>query len=165
MDADEPRQPPSDPPPPPPKMMAMANPSAQAYAQNIALQAEIQGIREEMQRQAKQAQIAQEVQNRLIAANTNPRTEIIRELQTVIQPNIPVPEAPPQHNDLMTAFQQAMANQNHNLGKTLERMGMSMAEFVEHMKEKDRKPVEDPVVTGSGQPPPPPPPQIGRAHV
>jgi hypothetical protein len=75
MDADEPRQPPSDPPPPPPKMMAMANPSAQAYAQNIALQAEIQGIREEMQKQAKQAQIAQEVNNRLIAANTNPRTE------------------------------------------------------------------------------------------
>ena len=158
MDADEPRQPPSDPPPPPPKMMAMANPSAQAYAQNIALQAEIQGIREEMQKQAKQAQIAQEVQNRLIAANTNPRTEIIRELQTIIQPTIPVPQAPPQHNDLMTAFQQAMANQNHALGKTLERLGMSMAEFVEHMKEKDKKPVEDAVVTGAGQPPPPPPP-------
>jgi len=122
------------------------------------LQAEIQGIREEMQKQAKQAQIAQEVQNRLIAANTNPRTEIIRELQTVIQPTILTPQAPPQHNDLMTAFQQAMANQNHQLGKTLERMGMSMAEFVEHMKEKDRKPMEDAVVTGSGQPPPPPPP-------
>ncbi len=71
-------------------MMAMVNPNAQAYAQNIALQAEIQGIREEMQKQAKQAQIAQEVQNRLIAANTNPRTEIIRELQTVIQPCDPV---------------------------------------------------------------------------
>jgi len=117
-------------------MMAMVNPNAQAYAQNIALQAEIQGIREEMQRQAKQAQIAQEVQTRLIAANTNPRTEIIRELQTIIQPTIPLPQAPPQHNDLMTAFQQAMTNQNHQLGKTLERMGMSMAEFVEHMKEK-----------------------------
>jgi len=158
MDTDEPRQPPNDPPPPPPKMMAMVSPQAQAYAQNIALQAEIQGIREEMQRQAKQAQIAQEVQNRLIAANTNPRTEIIRELQTIIQPQIPVPQAPPQHTELMTAFQQAMANQNHALGKTLERMGMSMAEFVEHMKEKDKKPVEDPVVTGSSQQPPPPPP-------
>jgi len=63
--------------PPPPKMMAMANPNAQAYAQNLQLQAEIQGIGEEMQKQAKQAQIAQEVQNRLIAANTNPRTEIM----------------------------------------------------------------------------------------
>ena len=84
MDADEPRGPPPDDlPPPPPKMRAMVNPQAQAYAQNIALQAEIQGIREEMQKQAKQTQIAQEVQNRLIAANTNPRTEIIRELQTV----------------------------------------------------------------------------------
>ena len=31
-----------------------------------------------MQRQAKQQQIAQEVQNRILAANTNPRTEIIR---------------------------------------------------------------------------------------
>jgi hypothetical protein len=51
-----------------------------------------------------------------------------------------------------------MANQNHALGKTLERMGMSMAEFVQHMKEKDKKPMEDAVVTGSGQPPPPPPP-------
>jgi len=58
----------------------------------------------------------------------------------------------------MTAFQQAMANQNHALGKTLERMGMSMAEFVEHMKEKDKKPVEDPIVVGSSGPPPPPPP-------
>lgn len=161
MDADEPRGPPPDDPPPPalppPKMRAMVNPQAQAYTQNIALQAEIQGIREEMQKQAKQAQIAQEVQNRLIAANTNPRTEIIRELQTIIQPTVPLPQAPPQHNDLMTAFEQAMANQNHQLGKTLERMGVSMAEFAEHMKEKDKKPMEDPVVIGAGQPPPPPP--------
>jgi len=157
--SDSTKRPPDDPPPPPPpKMMAMVNPNAQAYAQNIALQAEIQGVREEMQRQAKQQQIAQEVQNRIIAANTNPRTEIIRELQTVIQPTILTPQAPPQHNELMTAFEQAMANQNHALGKTLERMGMSMAEFVEHMKEKDKKPVEDPVVTGSSQQPPPPPP-------
>ena len=58
----------------------------------------------------------------------------------------------------MKAFEQAMANQNHALGKTLERMGMSMAEFVQHMKEKDKKPMEDPVVVASGQPPPSPPP-------
>jgi len=74
--SDSTKRPPDDPPPPPPpKMMAMVNPNAQAYAQNIALQAEIQGIREEMQKQAKQAQIAQEVQNRIITANTNPRTD------------------------------------------------------------------------------------------
>jgi len=156
--SDSTKRPPDDPPPPPTKLRAMVNPSAQAYAQNIALQAEIQGIREEMQKQAKQAQIAQEVQNRLIAANTNPRTEIIRELQTIIQPAIPLPQAPAQHNELMTAFEQAMANQNHALGKTLERMGMSMAEFVEHLKDNDKKQVEDPVVTGSSQQPPPPPP-------
>ena len=117
------KRPPDEPderPPPPPKMMAMANPNAQAYAQNLQLQAEIQGIREEMQKQAKQAQIAQEVQNRLIAANTSPRTEIIRELQTIIQPTIPLPQAPAQHTELMTAFEQAMANQNHALGNTLE---------------------------------------------
>lgn len=155
---DSTKRPPDDPTPPPTKLRAMVNPQAQAYAQNIALQAEIQGIREEMQRQAKQAQIATEVQNRLIAANRDPRQEIIREFQTIIQPTIPVPQAPPQHNELMTAFQQAMANQNHQLGKTLERMGMSMAEFVEHMKEKDKKSMEDPVVTGSSQQPPPPPP-------
>jgi hypothetical protein len=159
MDADEPRQPPSDPPPPPPKMRAMVNPNAQAYAQNIALQAEIQSVREEMMKQEKHNKIAQEMQNRLIAANTNPRTEIIRELQTIIQPTIPLPQAPPQHTELMRAFEQAMANQNHALGKTLERMGMSMTEFVQHMKDKDKKPMEDPIVTGSsGQPPPPPPP-------
>ena len=113
-----------------------------------------------MRKQQKQQEIAHELQNRLIAANTNPRTEIIQELQTIIQPTMPVPQAPPQHNDLMTAFQQAMANQNHQLGKTfLERMGMSMAEFVEHMKEKDKKPrEEDPVVVTSAPPPPPPPP-------
>jgi hypothetical protein len=158
MEADEPRRPPDEPPPPPPKMRALVNPQAQAYAQNLQLQAEIQGIREEMHRQAKQQQIAQEVQNRMIAANTNPRTEIIRELQTIVQPTVPLPQAPPQHNDLMTAFEQTMANQNHALGKTLERMGMTMAGFVEHMREKDKKPVEDPIVVSSGQPPPPPPP-------
>ena len=159
MDADEPRQPPSDPPPPPPKMRAMVNPNAQAYAQNIALQAEIQAVREEMMKQEKHNKIAQEMQNRLIAANTNPRTEIIRELQTIIQPTIPLPQAPPQHTELMRAFEQAMSNQNHALGKTLERMGMSMSEFVQHMKDKDRKPMEDAIVAGSsGQPPPPPPP-------
>ena len=54
--SDSTKRPPDDPPPPPPpKMMAMVNPNAQAYAQNIALQAEIQGVREEMQRQAKQS--------------------------------------------------------------------------------------------------------------
>ena len=158
MDESENKRPPDDPPPPPTKLRAMVNPNAQAYAQNIALQAEIQGVREEMQRQAKQAQIAQEVQNRIIAANTNPRTEIIRELQTVIQPTILTPQAPPQHTELMTAFEQAMKNQNHALGKTLERMGMSMAEFVQHMKDKDKTPMEDPVVVGSSQPPPPSPP-------
>ena len=91
--SDSTKRPPDDPPPPPTKLRAMVNPNAQAYARNIALQAEIQGIREEMQKQAKQAQIAQEVQNRLIAANTNPRTEIIRELQTIIQPTILTPQA------------------------------------------------------------------------
>ena len=91
-----------------------------------------------MQRQAKQQQIAQEVQNRILAANTNPQTEIIRELQMVIQPTMPVPQAPPRHNDLITAFEQAMANQNHQLGKALEQMGMSLAEFVKYMKEKDK---------------------------
>lgn len=107
---------------------------------------------------SKASAIAQEVQNRLIAANTNPRTEIIRELQTVIQPTILTPPAQPQHTELMTAFEQAMATQNHALGKTLERMGVSMAEFLEHMKEMDKEHVEDAVVTSSGQPPPPPPP-------
>ena len=76
-------------------MMAMASPNVQAYAQNLELQAEIQGIREEMRKQQKQQEIAQELQNRLIAANTNPRTEIIRELQTVMQPTMPVSQAPP----------------------------------------------------------------------
>jgi len=155
------KRPPDEPderPPPPPKMQAMASPNVQAYAQNLQLQAEIQGIREAMQRQRKQHEIAQELQNRLIAANTNPRTEIIRELQTVIQPTMPVPQTPPQHNELMTAFEQAMTNQNHQLGKTLERMGMSMAEFVEYMKEKDKRPVMDPIVVGGSSPPPPPPP-------
>ena len=135
-------QPPGDP-PPPPKMMAMVNPNARAHEQNIALQAEIQGVREEMRKQAERAQTAQEVQNRLITANTNPRTEITRELQTIIQPTVPPPQAPPHHNELMTAFEQAMANQNHALGETLEGMGMSMAEFVKHTKEKHRKAMED----------------------
>ena len=117
------KRPPDDPPPPPTKLKAMVRPQAQAYAQNIALLAEIQGIREEMQQKSKQAQIAQEVRNRLRAANTNPRTEIIREFQTIMQPNIPLPQAPPQHTELMTAFEQAMANQNHQLGKTLKTYG------------------------------------------
>ena len=71
------KRPPDDP-PPPTKLRAMVSPNVQAYAQNLELQAEIQGIREEMRRQQKQHEVAQELQNRLIAANTNPRTEIIR---------------------------------------------------------------------------------------
>jgi hypothetical protein len=39
-----------------------------SQAQNIALQAEIQEVREEMMKQAKHQKIAQEMQNRLIAA-------------------------------------------------------------------------------------------------
>ena len=63
----------------------------------------------------------------------------------------------------MTVFDQAMANQNHALSNALERMGMSIAESVKHMKDKDKKQVEDPVVMGSHQqpsplPPPPAPP-------
>ena len=98
------------------------------------------------------------MQNKLIATDTNPRREIIRELQAIIQPIIPPPDAPHRHDDLMTAFQQAMADQNHRLGKTLVRMGISMAEFVERMRGKHKKPVEDTIV-GTSEPPPPPPPR------
>jgi hypothetical protein len=44
--SDSTKRPPDDPPPPPTKLRAMFNPQAQAYAQNISLQAEIQAVRE-----------------------------------------------------------------------------------------------------------------------
>ena len=51
---------------------------------NIQLQAEVEGLKEEMMKQRRQMQIAQEVQNRIEAQNRDPRKEIIRELQQVI---------------------------------------------------------------------------------
>ena len=116
-----------------------------------------------MRKQSKHHVVANDLLNRLLVANQNPKTEIIRELQTIVQPTMPVPQAPSQHTELMGVFTQAMASQNHDLGKQLERMGMSMAEFIAYMKEKDVKPVEDPVMVGSGNLPPPPPPGSGGA--
>ena len=65
-------------PPPPPAAAAAAN---EAYRQNIQLQAEVEGLREEMMKQRRHMQIAQEVQNRMEAQNRDPRREIVREFQ------------------------------------------------------------------------------------
>ena len=146
-------RPPQD--PPAPKMRAVPSENTQAERQDLELQAGVQEVVEEMRRQSKHHAVANDLLNRLLVANQNPKTEIIRELQTVVQPTMPVPQAPSQHAELMGVFTQAMASQNHDLGKQLERMGMSMAEFIAYMKEKDVKPVEDPVMAGPGPPPPP----------
>ena len=99
---------------------------------NIQLQAEVEGLKEEMQKQQRHLQIAQEVQNRIEAQNRDPRKEIIRELQQVIQPtDVPVPQAPPDHSRLMSLFELAMASQNHNISRIAEQMGLSMQQLVE----------------------------------
>jgi hypothetical protein len=142
--------------PPPP------NPGAgnEAYRMNIQLQAEMEGLKEEMMRQQRHSVIAQEVQNRLLAQNQNPRTEIIRELQTIIQPTPPPPPAPAQHTDLVAMIEKAMSSNNHNLGRLAEQMGLSIQQLVEMFKDKKQSEV---AASSSGQPPPPPPPPPAAA--
>ena len=48
------------------------------FPERIKLVIDIPEIRKEMRKQQKQREIAQELQNRLIAANTNPRIVLIR---------------------------------------------------------------------------------------
>ena len=105
---------------------------------NVQLQAEVEGIKEEMLKQQRQMQIAQEVQNRIEAQNRDPRKEIIREFQQVVQPTIvPVPQAQ-DHSQLMSLFERAMALQNNNIGRIAEQMGLSMQQLVEMLKDKMR---------------------------
>ncbi len=69
---------------------------------NIQLQAEVEGLKEEVMKQQRQMQIVQEVQNRIEAQNRDPRKEIIREFQQVIQPTVvPVPQ-PQDHSQLIS---------------------------------------------------------------
>ena len=86
-----------------------------------------------------------EIQRRTVDANATPAKQIVNHYQTIVNPPLPIPAVPISDGGL-TAFQQALMQNNHTLGKTLERMGMSMAEFVEHMKEKDKKAVRDPII-------------------
>ena len=104
------RRPPGDP-PPSAKIRAMANPDAQGYAMSLQLQAELQGIREEIARQTKQQAIQQEIANRHMAAQQTPHKEIIRELQTIVQPGIPIPAPPPDHSALQSLLEKAVTMQ------------------------------------------------------
>jgi len=126
---------------------------------NIQLQAEVEGLKEEMMKQQRQMQIAQEVQNRIEAQNRDPRKEIIREFQQVIQPTVvPVPQ-PQDHSQLISLFERAVASQNHNIGRTAEQMGLSMQQLVEMLKDKDKgKEQPSMIASTSNMPPPPPPP-------
>ena len=150
--------PPMKRPPPPPPMTepisvpvrrAVPSENAQMYAANLQLQAEVQGIREEMQRQERLQRMQAEIQRRSNDANATPAKQIVNHYQTIVNPPLPTPAVPISDGG-MTAFQQALMQNNHTLGKTLERMGMSMSEFVEHMKEKDKKAVRDPIIADGG---------------
>ena len=144
--------------PPPPPAPA---PNNEAYRMNLQLQAEVEGLREEMQKQQRHLQIAQEVQNRIEAQNRDPRKEIIREFQQVVQPTIvPVPQAE-DHSQLMSLFERAMASQNNNIRRVAEQMGLSMQQLVEMLKEKEKgkeQPSMIPATSNNPPPPPPPPP-------
>ena len=105
---------------------------------NVQLQAEVEGLKEEMQKQQRHLRIAQEVQNRIEAQNRDPKNEIIREFQQVVQPTIvPVPQAQ-DHSQLMSLFERAMASQNHNIGRVAEQMGLSMQQLVGMLKDKEK---------------------------
>ena len=141
--------------PPPPPAPA---PNNEAYRMNIQLQAEVEGLKEEMLKQQRQMQIAQEVHNRIEAQNRDPRKEIIREFQQVVQPTIvPVPQAQ-DHSQLMSLFDRAMASQNHNIGRVAEQMGLSMQQLVEMLKDKEKGKEEPSMIPVTSAPPPPPPP-------
>ena len=149
--------------PPPPPAPGAAN---EAYRMNVQLQAEVEGLKEEMMKQQRQMHIAQEVQNRMEAQNRDPRKEIIREFQQVIQPAlIPVPQQPQDHSRLMSIFERAMASNNHNLGQLAQQMGLSMQQIVEMLKAKEKEGPSATPVTSNMPPPPPPPPPPAAAVV
>ena len=109
-------------------------------------------------KQQRQMQIAQEVQNRIEAQNRDPRKEIIREFQQVIQPTVvPVPQ-PQDHSQLISLFERAVASQNHNIGRTAEQMGLSMQQLVEMLKDTDKGKEQPSMIASTSNMPPPPPP-------
>ncbi len=72
------------------------------------------------------------------AQSRDPRKEIIREFQQMVQPTIvPVPQAQ-DHSQLMSLFERAMASQNNNIGRIAEQMGLSMQQLVEMLKDKEK---------------------------
>ncbi len=133
----------------------------EAYRMNIQLQAEVEGLKEEMVRTQRQAAIALEVRTRMEAQNYNPRAEIIREFHNITQPQmVPIRAIPvaQDNRELIGVFERAIASNSNDFARMAQQMGMSIHQLVEHMKQRDQQLPTQPPTQPPPQPPPPPTP-------
>ncbi len=122
-------------PPPPP------GGSGEAFRMNVQLQAEVEGLREEMLRYKRALQIHQEV-NRIGVQNTDQRKEIINHFHQVVNPD-PIPVIQQEdHTKLIETLENAIKNQNHAFLHSAHEMGLTMKEIIEMMKQKGKERVE-----------------------
>ena len=146
-------------------------PNSSLFRSNIAIQAELYALRQEMQKRERHESVIQEVRNNFVQ-NTNPIKEIVKEIHHVIHQPPPIPvvpqtnpiliQTPVQDNThLIQVLEQALAR-NQNLEQLASQMGLSLQQITQLLAHKD-KPKPDEIMTSysssSGYPPPPPPPR------
>ena len=113
------------PPPPPPPA-----PTQEAFRMNVQLQAEVEGLKEEMLRLQRLQQMKQEVRNGIEAQNRDPRKEIIHHFQQVVHPD-PIPVIQQEdHTKLIEALENAMANHNHTFMRMAQDMGLTVKQMI-----------------------------------
>ena len=132
--------PPVDPAPPTGGTPPVDVPDPKREAERLHLMGEIARISAEQEKMKQQAKIAQEVTARISTSNArDPRQEIIRELwhHTVhpIAVPVPVPNQNLQDNGaLLELLRNALANQNHNISRVADQLGMTHAQILEMLK-------------------------------
>ena len=132
--------PPVDPAPPTGGTPPVDVPDPKREAERLHLMGEIARISAEQEKMKQQAKIAQEVTARLSTSNArDPRQEIIRELHhhTVhpIAVPVPVPNQNLQDNGaLLELLRNALTNQNHNISRVADQLGMTHAQILEMLK-------------------------------
>ncbi len=102
---------------------------------NVQLQAEVEGLKEEMLRLQRLQQMKQEVRSGIEAQNRDPRKEIIYHFQEVVRPD-PIPVIQQEdHTKLIESLENAMATQNHTFMRMAHDMGLSVKQMIEMMKQ------------------------------
>ncbi len=121
--------------------------SAEAYRQNLVLQAQIAHLREQVHVQERHIRMASEVK----LSQAQPQVHIIREMF-----GHPVVHQHTTHVQDTSAIERQLRQDNAHLRETAERMGMSITQLVESLRDKPRM---EEVATA-----PPPPPARSRSR-